>query len=187
MQDPLTLGLDTGSKCIGSWCCPKKLDPEAIFKSIESRNKIQLALDLDVGSKRLDPDKWPIVLGQAWLQYPRDLGLRSSHTQTSWMRRPFSGPSFLGLEGDAWPKLIIIIIIIIIIVTIVINFTLQINFIFFLVIIFIINLIILMNIIIFIILDSPDQSSYNIYNTNNIIFNINTINYNKNSTWGSAV
>jgi len=44
-----------------------------------------------------------------------------------------------------------------------------------------------MNIIIFIILDSPDQSSYNIYNTNNIIFNINTINYNKNSTWGSAV
>jgi len=33
------------------------LDPEAIFKSIESRNKIQLALDPDVGSKRLDPDK----------------------------------------------------------------------------------------------------------------------------------
>jgi len=33
------------------------LDPEAIFKSIESRNKIQLALDPDVGPKRLDPDK----------------------------------------------------------------------------------------------------------------------------------
>ena len=42
-----------------------------------------------------------------------------------------------------------------------------------------------MNIIIFtiiiIILNSFDLTSYNIYNTNNTIFNINTFNYNKNN------
>jgi len=110
------------------------------------------------------------VLGQVGLQDPRDLGLRSCHTQATWVRRPFPTPSFLGIDGDPWPKLIIIIIIIIILVVVVvaaatvIDFSLQINFMFFfpIVMIFISNLIILMNIIIFIIiiLNSSDSSSY---------------------------
>jgi hypothetical protein len=137
---------------LGSWCRTQEIRSWQMTNSLGSGMTARLK-----------------GFGSALKPHPNSLG-----------EAPFSGPSFLGLEGDAWPKLIIIIIIIIII-TIVINFTLQINFIYFLVIIFIINLIILMNIIIFIILNSPDQSSYNIYNTNNIIFNINTINYNKNS------
>ena len=36
-------------------------------------------------------------------------------------------------------------------------------------------------ILIIIILNSPDPSSYNIYNTNNTIFNIKIFNYNKNN------
>jgi hypothetical protein len=79
------------------------------------------------------------VLGQVGLQDPRDLGLRSCHTQATWVRRPFPTPSFLGIDGDPWPKLIIIIIIIIIIILVVvvvvaatvIDFSLQINFMFF--------------------------------------------------------
>jgi hypothetical protein len=51
----------------------------------------------------------------AHLPHPNNLG-----------EAPFPGSSFLGLEGDAWPKLIIIIII-----TIIIDFTLEINSIFF--------------------------------------------------------
>jgi len=60
-----------------------------------------LALSPDAGSKRLDPDKGPIILGLAELHNPRDLGLRSSHTQTPSVRHFFPAPSFLGLEGDA--------------------------------------------------------------------------------------
>jgi len=59
----------------------------------------------DAGPKKLDPDEGPIILGLAGLQNPRDLGLRSTHTQAPSVRRSFPAPSFLGLEvgleGDA--------------------------------------------------------------------------------------
>jgi hypothetical protein len=65
-------------------------------------------------------------LGQAGLQDPNDLGLCSHHSQATWVRCPFSAPSFLGMEGDARPKLLITITItiIIIIIIIIIDFTL---------------------------------------------------------------
>jgi len=53
----------------------------------------------------LGPD--PKALGYAGLHDPSDLGLRS-HTQVTWVRRPFPTPFFLGLEEDVRPKLIII-------------------------------------------------------------------------------
>jgi len=52
----------------------------------------------------------------------RDLGLRSCHAQATWVRCTFLAPSFLVLEGDVKPKLIIIIII---------DFTIKIKSIFF--------------------------------------------------------
>ena len=88
----------------------------------------------------LTQDPWELgpyagykVLGQVGLQDPRDLGLRSCHTQATWVRRPFPTPSFLGIEGDPWPKIIIIIIIILVVVVEAasIDFALQINFMFF--------------------------------------------------------
>jgi hypothetical protein len=79
------------------------------------------------------------------LQDSWDLSLRSCYSQAPWVRCTFLTPSFLGLEGDVKPKLIIIIIIIIIIT----DFTLKIKSIFFLiVIIFIVNLIIFIILII---------------------------------------
>jgi len=61
------------------------------------------SLDLgpDAGPKRLDPDEGPIILGLVELHNPRDLGLRSSHTQAPSVRHFFPAPSFLGLERDA--------------------------------------------------------------------------------------
>jgi len=41
------------------------------------------------------------VLGQAELQDPNNLGLRSYQSQATWVRCPFPAPSFLDLEGDA--------------------------------------------------------------------------------------
>jgi hypothetical protein len=61
----------------------------------------------------MGPYREHIILGQVGLYDPKDLGLRSCHIQATWMRRPFPAPSFLGLERDAWPKLIMIIIIVI--------------------------------------------------------------------------
>jgi hypothetical protein len=78
------------------------------------------------------------------LQDSWDLSLRSCYSQAPWVRCTFLTPSFLGLEGDVKPKLIIIIIIIIIT-----DFTLKIKSIFFsIVIIFIVNLIIFIILII---------------------------------------
>jgi len=75
------------------------------------------------------------------LHDPSNLGLRS-HTQVTWVRRPFPTPFSLGLEKDVRPKLIIIIIIITTII--IIDFTLKIKYMFFfIVIIFILILIIL--------------------------------------------
>ena len=94
----------------------------------------------------LGPNTDPGALVQTGVQDPSDLGRCLCQIQATWVRCPFPAPSFLGLEGDAWPKLIIII-------TIIIDFTLKIKSMFFsIVIIFILILIILMNWIIFIIL-----------------------------------
>jgi hypothetical protein len=82
-------------------------------------------LGLDADALPMGPD--PRALGQARLQNPSYLGLRRCHTHATWGRRPFPASIFLGMEGDALPKLIIIIIIIIITTIIIIDFTLKIK------------------------------------------------------------
>jgi len=77
----------------------------------------------------------PTIMGYARLQDPRDLSLHSYHSQATWVKCPFLAPSFLGLQGNVKPKLIIIIII---------DFTFQIKSMFFFIVLkFILNLIIL--------------------------------------------
>jgi hypothetical protein len=72
-------------------------------------------------------------------------GRRYCKTQGTWVRCTFPTPNFLGLEGDARPKLLT--------TTTTTDFTLKIKSIFFpTVIIFIVNLIILMNLIILLII-----------------------------------
>ena len=53
----------------------------------------------------------PSMVGQARLQDLRDLNPRSCLSQATSIMCPFRAPSFSSLEGDAKPKLIIIIII----------------------------------------------------------------------------
>jgi hypothetical protein len=104
-----------------------------------------IALGLDTCPKCLESDGAVRLKG---------LDLRSCHSQTTWVRRNFSAPSFFGIEGHVRPKLIKITIIIIII-----DFNLQIKFMFFSILIkFILNLIIFM--ILIIILNLSDLSFY---------------------------
>jgi hypothetical protein len=117
-------------------------------------------LDYDIGPISLGSEHGYITNGsgrrtqQPWVR-TRTLEpwfRQGCKTQVIWIyapaRRLFLAPSFLGLEGDDWPRLIIIIII-----TIIIDFTLKIKSMFFsIIIIFILILIILMNWILFIIL-----------------------------------
>jgi hypothetical protein len=112
----------------------------------------------------------PSVLGQVRLQDPRNLGLRSCHSQVTWIRRTFPAPRNLSLEGHVRPKLIIIIIII--------DFALQIKSMFF----YNNNFFFKFNNINEFnnIYDINYNKNNKIYNTNNNIFNIDNINYNKN-------
>jgi len=112
------------------------------------------------------------------LQDPRILGLRSCHSQTTWIRCNFLASSFLGMEGDARPKLIIIIII---------DFTLKIKFIFFfIVIIVIVNLIILiikfnLSAQILIFFNLFLKNIWFFFNGNNFFFNLLMITINNNN------
>jgi hypothetical protein len=100
-------------------------------------------------------DTCPKCLGLGGAVRLKGLGLRPCHSQTTWVRRNFSAPSFFGIEGHVRSKLIKIKIIIIII-----DFNLQIKFMFFSILIkFISNLIIFM--ILIIILNLSDLSFYN--------------------------
>jgi len=101
-------------------------------------------------------DTCPKCLGLGGAVRLKGLGLRPCHSQTTWVRRNFSAPSFFGIEGHVRSKLIKITIIIIIII----DFNLQIKFMFFSILIkFISNLIIFM--ILIIILNLSDLSFYN--------------------------
>jgi len=103
-------------------------------------------------------DTCPKCLGLGGAVRLKGLGLRPCHSQTTWVRRNFSAPSFFGIEGHVRSKLIKITIIIIIII--IIDFNLQIKFMFFSILIkFISNLIIFM--ILIIILNLSDLSFYN--------------------------
>jgi hypothetical protein len=105
-------------------------------------------------------DTCPKCLGLGGAVRLKGLGLRPCHSQTTWVRRNFSAPSFFGIEGHVRSKLIKITIIIIIIIIIIIDFNLQIKFMFFSILIkFISNLIIFM--ILIIILNLSDLSFYN--------------------------
>ena len=60
--------------------------------------------------KALGLDARPYSLGLGGAAKPKGLGSASCHTQETWLGFLFPTPSFLGLEGDVIPKLIIIII-----------------------------------------------------------------------------